>query len=211
MLKVIFFDLDDTLYPRRDGLMKQIGERIQRFAETRFNLTAAQAQAQRKHWRETHGTALRGMTEEGRDFDVEDFFSFVHDVPLDHVQPDPRVREMLLGLNLRRAILTNADDKHAARILKHLGIEDCFEKIIDVKALELVNKPHREAYERALGMMGVSAHEAVFVEDTPVNTRTARAMGMLTILVDCPPSADADWFISDVWQVGDVIKTFVQV
>ena len=59
-------------------------------------------------------------------------------------------------------------------------------------------------------MMNAVATECAFVEDTPVNTRTAKAMGMTTILVDCPPSDDAHWFIGDVWQVGDVIRTFVQ-
>lgn len=210
MLTTIFFDLDDTLYPRRDGLMQQVGARIQSFAETRFGMSAPQASAQRKRWREKYGTALRGMTEEGYAFDLEDFFSYVHDVPLDHVKPDPRVREMLLGLPLRRAILTNADDKHAARILSHLGIADCFERVIHIKSLGLINKPHPEAYEKALAMLGVTAKESALVEDSAVNTRTAKALGMTTILVDCPPSGDADWFISEVWQVGDILKTFVQ-
>ena len=210
MLKALLFDLDDTLYPRRDGLMTQIGARIQLFAETRFGMSAVQAQDQRRVWREKYGTALRGMTEEGFSFDVEDFFAYVHDVSVDHVQPDPRVREMLQGLNLRRAVLTNADDRHANRILAHLGIADCFERVIDIKALGLVNKPHKQSYLRALGILNLEANETVFVEDTPVNTRSAKDMGMTTILVDCPPSTDADWFVSEVWQVGDIIRTFLQ-
>ena len=57
---------------------------------------------------------------------------------------------MLERLELRKIIFTNADAKHARRVLSRLGIMRHFESIIDIHLLEFVNKPDRRAYLRAL-------------------------------------------------------------
>lgn len=210
-LTTIFFDLDDTLYPRGSQVMYRIGQRIQLFIEQTLNVSAERAKEIRFHWRDKYGTALRGMTEEKVAFDREDFFNFVHDIELDGVlYPDPTVRQMLLALPLRRAILTNANQEHARRILNHMRIADCFERIVDIRAMEHMNKPFAGSYQIACGLMGIAPSDAILVEDTPVNTKAAMALGMKTILVDCPPSDDADIFVPHVRDVGEVVaRTFL--
>lgn len=42
------------------------------------------------------------------------------------IQPDPQLREMLLSIDMPKYVFTNADQRHAAICLHHLGIEDCF-------------------------------------------------------------------------------------
>ena len=120
--------------------------------------------------------------------------------------PDYSVRQMLANMPMRKAVLTNSNVEHAERVLNHLKIQDCFEKIIDIKALNFVNKPCPTAYELALNMMGgIAPNKAMLVEDSAANTRTAKAMGMTTVLVDCPPSNDADHFVDHVNQVHHLI------
>lgn len=199
----IFFDLDDTLYPRGSQVMFRIGERIQLFIEQTLEVSPERAKEIRFYWRDTYGTALRGMTEEKVTFDREHFFNFVHDIKLDGVlYPDPAVRKMLLALPYRRAVLTNANVEHAQRILAHLQLSDCFERIVDIRAMKYVNKPYDDSYQTACALMNCAPTEAILVEDMPVNTRAAMALGMKTILVDCPPSNDAHFFVPHVKDVG---------
>ncbi len=206
MFEVVFFDLDDTLYPKSSGFMQQISINISRWVTEVLGYPPDQAQAIRKRWRDQYGTALRGMMEEKVPFDQDEFFRFVHDFPLDSMIPDYSVRQMLINMPMRKAVLTNSNIEHAERVLHHLKIHDCFEKIIDIKALNFVNKPWPTAYELALNMMGgIAPNKAMLVEDSAANTRTAKAMGMTTVLVDCPPSNDADHFVDHVNQVHHLI------
>jgi putative hydrolase of the HAD superfamily len=207
MYKLILFDLDETLYPRSSSLMPIIAQRIERYVIERAGVPPTQADELRRHWRRTYGTALRGMIEEKYPIDVDDYLHYVHDIPLDGlIEVQPEVRQMLLDIPLRRAVLTNSDVQHATHVLTHVNLLDCFERIIDIRALNFINKPNPQAYRMALELLGVGAEETIFVEDTPINTRPAKALGMKTILVDCPPTNDADFSVASVLDVGKILS-----
>lgn len=212
VLKLILFDLDETLYPRSANLMHEISARINQYLVDKMGVPADQAAALRTHFRGTYGTALRGLIEEGYVLDVEDYFQYVHDIELHgRIDPDPELRRMLLNLPLRRAVLTNSNIEHAERILNHMAIRDCFEAVIDIKALNFKNKPAPESYALAMALLGVQAREVIFVEDSPMNTVTAKALGMTTVLVDCPPSDEADYFVSSVMDVGPLVEQLMRI
>jgi putative hydrolase of the HAD superfamily len=212
MLKVILFDLDETLYPRASSLMNVIGKRIEHYVTDVIGVDPEQAEELRRRWRRTYGTALRGMMEEGWAVDVDDYLRYVHDVPLEgYIKPQPEVRAMLLNLPLRRAVLTNSNIEHAGRVLEHINLFDCFERVIDLRTLNFLNKPDPKAYQVALNLMGVQADEVLFVEDTPINTRPAKALGIHTILVDCPPTDDADYCVPTVMHVADIVANLLKV
>ena len=58
--------------------------------------------------------------------------------------------------------------------------------------------------------MGVQPNEVIFIEDTPINTKPAKAMGMTTILVDHPPTEDADFCVPLLMDVQPVIEQLIQ-
>jgi len=206
MYKLILFDLDETLYPRSAKLMETITGRINQYIADKFGVPIEQAGELRRRFRNLYGTALRGMMEEGYPINIDDYFAYVHDIELDGVlTADPQLRAMLMSIPLRRAVLTNSNIEHALRILQHMDIYDCFERVIDIRALSFRNKPDPLAYRLALDMLRVEPHEVIFVEDTPVNTRAARAIGMTTILIECPPSDAADYFLDRVLDVGPLV------
>ena len=93
--------------------------------------------------------------------------------------------------------------------MKHLQIDDCFERIVDIRALNFMGKPDVTAYERTLAMFGVQPHEVIFVEDTPINTKPAKALGITTIVIDCPPSEDADYAVDTLLEVGPIIDALL--
>jgi putative hydrolase of the HAD superfamily len=209
-LKLVLFDLDETLYPRSATLMDQISARITQYLIEKAGVPAENATALRTRFRGTYGTALRGLMEEGYTIDIDDYFQYVHDIELNgRIDADPKLRAMLLDLPLRRAVLTNSNIEHAERILRHMDIFDCFEMVIDIRALGYMNKPAREAYDKAMAMLGVQPAEVIFVEDTPMNTRPAREMGMITVLIDCPLSDDADYFLDNVMEIGPLVGSLV--
>lgn len=211
MLKVALFDLDETLYPRASSLMTVIGKRIEHYVKGVINIPPDQAEELRRRWRRTYGTALRGMLEEGWSVDVDDYLRYVHDVPLDGIiSPQPEVRAMLLNLPVRRAVLTNSNIEHAARVLKHIDLTDCFERIIDLRSLKFLNKPDPKAYEMTLALLGVNPEEVLFVEDTALNTRPAKAMGMHTVLVDSPPTDAADFCVPSILDVADIVQQLLK-
>lgn len=212
MHTLILFDLDETLYPRSAGLMDAITERINRYIARTFGVPIERAVELRQHFRGKYGTALRGMMEEGYPVDIDEYFDYVHDIALDgRLSPDPQLRAMLLSIPLRRAVLTNSNIEHAARILRHMGIDDCFERVIDIRALSFRNKPDPLSYQIALEMLRVTPREVIFVEDTPVNARAARAIGMTTILIECPPSDAADYFLDNILDVGPLVASLLNV
>lgn len=208
--KLLLFDLDDTLYPRSSGVMNGISDRITRYLIEHMGVPEAKAQDVRKHFRGTYGTALRGLMEEGYPINLDHYLEYVHNLELQGLlSPDDKVREMLLRMPLRRGILTNSNIEHAERILKHLEIFDCFERIVDIRALEFLGKPHVSAYERTLAMFGVQASETIFVEDSPPNTKPAKELGMTTILIDCPPTEDADYVVETLLEIEPVVMKLV--
>jgi putative hydrolase of the HAD superfamily len=212
--KLILFDMDETLYPRNTTLMPQVTQRIMQFMVDKVGMTPEQSASQRRAYRERYGTALRGLMEDGHlpsQASVDEYLDYVHDIPLEGVlMPDPAVREMLLKLPLRRGVLTSSNIEQAERVLRYLNIHDCFEHVIDIRAVNFVNKPHPQAYEIALNRFGVKPQETIFVEDMAMNTKPAKAMGLTTILVDHAPTEDADFVVPTVLDVADVVTQLMK-
>jgi len=182
-LRYALFDLDNTIYPPDSGLWEAIGERINLYMVRRLGLDPREAGARRESYLAAFGTTLNGLRRE-YGIDALDFLEFVHDLPLEHyLRHDAELDAMLSRLPLAKAILTNADAPHARRVLARLGVARHFDRIIDIHALEFVNKPDRGAYLRALELLGARPEECIFLEDSPRNLLPARELGMHTVLV----------------------------
>jgi putative hydrolase of the HAD superfamily len=145
-LRYLILDLDDTLYPRRSGVMDLVNQRIGRYMVERLGFPPEQAEALRQRYYAQYGTTLRGLMEEYH-IDPEDYLAYVHDVPLeDYLQPDPALDAMLARIPLTKVIFTNASEEHARRVLERLGVARHFPIILDVRRLDYCNKPDPEAY-----------------------------------------------------------------
>jgi len=76
----------------------------------------------------------------------------------------------------KTGILSNAWPDAREAVKAHVNGE-AFDVIV-ISGEEGVEKPDPEIYRRALGRLNVSAPEAVFVDDMPVNVEAARGLGM---------------------------------
>ncbi len=180
----IFFDLDDTLYESQTGLWEGIRKRISLFMYERLGLPWDEIDLLRRDYFQIYGTTLRGL-QRHHNVDADEFLAYVHDLPLaQFLKPDPRVRELLLGLPQQKWVFTNADANHARRVLEQLEITDCFDGIVDLRAMQFACKPERIAYERALDLAGNPAPEAcVMLDDTIGNLEAANQIGFTTIWI----------------------------
>jgi putative hydrolase of the HAD superfamily len=181
----IFFDLDDTLYASSNGLWEAIRDRMGAYMVERLDLPRDKVPALRRSYYETYGTTLRGL-QRHHQVDPDDYLNYVHDLPLErYLEPAPELRAMILGLPQKRWIFTNADADHARRVLKILELTDCFDGIIDVRAIEFACKPERIAYQRALALAGSPPpNECVMLDDSAHNLAGAHEMGLTTVLVN---------------------------
>lgn len=183
-LTTFFIDLDDTIYPHSSGVWPRIRNRIDQYLLEVMQFDPLEAGNLRRAMVERYGTTLRGLQTIYK-VDEEAYLSYVHDVPVeDLLHPDESLREMLAGIPQRKLIFTNADLKHARRVLAALGLAGCFEDIIDIQRLAPHCKPMPEAYRIALEIAGEDdPRRCLLVDDMQANLETARALGMRTILV----------------------------
>lgn len=183
--RVVFLDLDDTMYPSTSGLWEAIGERINLFLLDHMALDPATVSDVRDRYLLEYGTTLNGLMAEYH-IDPDEYLLFVHDVPVEElIQPDPLLGQMLDKVHQKRVIFTNSYRPHVERVLRRLGVESQIDQVIDIIALGFVNKPKPEAYPLALKMVGETEPAAcVFVDDRALNLSPAISMGMRPILVD---------------------------
>jgi pyrimidine 5'-nucleotidase len=188
----IFFDLDDTLYPPENGVWAAIRERMNLYMLEQLHLPAEDIPVLRRQYYEAYGTTLRGL-QLHNSVDANDFLAYVHDLPIRQmVVPDAALREMIVSLPQHKYIFTNADAAHARRILDALGMQDCFDGIIDLNALDFACKPQPDAYQIALNLAGETLPQrCVYLDDAVRNLAPAREQGIFTILVGQEQPHDA--------------------
>ena len=182
--KTLFIDLDDTLYPPSTGIGGAIGDRIDLYMVEKLKLPPEQVPELRRRLFRTYGTTLRGL-EITLHIDPVDYLDFVHDVPVAQIlQPDEKLHEVLSSLPQRKVILTNADQKHALRVLTALQITDCFDQIINILDISPYCKPQPDAFESALRLAGeCNAGQCVLVDDGLQNLAAAHMLGFHAIRV----------------------------
>jgi len=189
----IFFDLDDTIYSSDNGLWNVIRTRMSQYMVEKLGLHEEEVSTLRRKYYITYGTTLRGL-QTHYDVDADDYLDYVHDINLQkYLRPLPGLREMVISLPQTRWIFTNADAKHATRVLDVMQLSGCFQGIIDVKAIQFACKPEQVAYQRALALAGdPDPQQCVLLDDSPTNLLPARQLGFTTILINQNGDAHPD-------------------
>jgi len=179
----IFFDLDDTLYPSSCGIWKLIKDRMNLYMHQRLSIEWDKIPSLREKLFHEYGTTLRGLQENYK-IDTKEYLSFVHDIPVqEYLKPNDALKQMLEELPFRKLIFTNADANHAQRVLISLGLQNCFEQIVDINAVNPYCKPMQPALKIALDLSGeTEPSNCILVDDQPKTTHAGREFGFYTIL-----------------------------
>ncbi len=198
-MEVLLFDLDNTLYPPERELFNLIDVRINRFMTDQVGIPAAAVDGLRREYWAAYGVTLQGLIRHHA-VDPEDYLHYVHDVDVSsRLSPDPQLRAMLGALPQRKAVFTNGSSCHAERVLDALGVADQFEWVFDIRVANYLPKPCLEPYQAVLAGLGIAADDCTMIEDSPDNLRTAKQLGMTTVLVGAGPTpAFVDLHLPDV-------------
>ncbi|XP_023528624.1 suppressor of disruption of TFIIS-like [Cucurbita pepo subsp. pepo] len=137
----LLFDLDDTLYPLSSGIAASCLQNIKDYMVEKLGIEQSKLPDLCNLLYKNYGTTMAGLRAIGYDFDYDEYHNFVHGrLPYDNIKPDPVLRSLLLSLPYKKVIFTNADKIHAVKVLKKLGLEDCFQWIICFETLNSTNK-----------------------------------------------------------------------
>mmetsp|Transcript_110528 Transcript_110528/g.293623 ORF Transcript_110528/g.293623 Transcript_110528/m.293623 type:complete len:238 (-) Transcript_110528:78-791(-) len=226
-IEYVFFDLDDCLYKNNWRTAKLLTEKINAFCMDVLGLPDGKAYELYKRY----GTALRGLVEESLmdESRVPEFLIWVHDVPLDDIEPDAKLRDLLGTVPYPRWIFTASCKEHAGRCLDRLGIADLFQGVISASSRAMtekvgyVTKHDPRCFSAAMDFAGVPEEKAsccIFLDDSPANLKTAKALGWRTVLVglharetgekiECP---HADYAVDTIHEVREALpELFVAV
>jgi pyrimidine 5'-nucleotidase len=203
----LFFDLDATLYPASNGLWDQIRIRIFRYMREEVGIPEQDIPSTRDHYWKTYGTTLEGLRIHHQ-VKPDHYLAYVHDIPLEeYLNPDPELLSTLVDLPQQLWVFTNADRNHAKRVLRTLKVEDCFNGIVDLFALEFQVKPKPASYQIAMKLAGEDdPSRCMMFDDLLHNLLPAKQMGFTTVLVGKDGSPDGiDYCLDTIHQIREMI------
>lgn len=176
------FDLDNTLYPPSMRLFDQIEARMTRFVMEMLRVTHAEAdQLRHQYWRD-HGTTLAGLMRM-HDLDPGPYLEAVHDISLDHMEPDAGLKAAICALPGRKIVYTNGSAPYAERVIAVRGLSGAFDAVYGVEHAGYRPKPEAEAFQAILARDSSRPNFAAMFEDEPRNLAAPHAMGMRTVHV----------------------------
>ena len=195
---VLFFDIDNCLYPRSLRIHDLMAQLIDRYFVTHLSLsTEAAIDLHRRYYRD-YGLAISGLVKHHQ-VDPLAYNREVDDaLPLEGlIKRDERLRTLLAGVDRTKCklwLFTNAHFTHAQRVVRLLDIAEFFEGMTycDYAAKSLVAKPHAEMFDKAESESGLvfakgtqgkgQRHDrCLFVDDSALNCRAARERGWTVV------------------------------
>jgi putative hydrolase of the HAD superfamily len=176
------FDLDNTLYPPQARLFDQIETRMTAYVMEALRIGRDEADRLRHaYWRE-HGTTLAGLMQR-HDIEPGPYLRAVHDISLEHLEPDPSLAAAIRALPGRKIVYTNGAGDYAERVVARRGLGDAFDAVYGVEHAAYRPKPEAGAFAAVLARDASAAESAAMFEDDPRNLEAPHRMGMRTVHV----------------------------
>jgi putative hydrolase of the HAD superfamily len=203
-LRYALFDLDNTLYPKNSGVMEEVSRRICAYMAARLGMDEATINELRPRYWKRYGTTMRGLLVEYH-IDPDEYLWYVHDFAMTGFMTlNEELDRALASVPWYKAVFTNSSRHHAEQVLAAIGVRQQFQRIMDIKDTGYIGKPDVRAYQHVLDALGATAPECVIIEDSEVNLRPAKALGMTTVLVGSDECADSADFV--VGRIEDIAK-----
>ncbi len=182
-LKAILFDLDNTLYPAECDLFSLIDVRINRYMKDVVAIDHGDIDGLRRRYWKDYGTTLQGLILHHQ-VDPEDYLDYVHAVDVgSRISSDKCLQQAIAGIGIPSYVFTNGSRCHVDRVVTALGLNGLFADVFDIRIDNYQPKPHPGPYQAVLSRLKLSGDQCVMVEDQPQNLKTAKDLGMKTILV----------------------------
>jgi putative hydrolase of the HAD superfamily len=184
------FDLDNTLHDTSHAIFPAIDRNMTAAVCEALSVDDAQADHLRQlYWRRYGATVIGMMRHHG--VRADSFLARCHELDIPSLlRSEPGLPVKLRRLPGRKVLLTNAPYEYARLVLKHLGILAQFDSLWAIEHMQWHGqyrpKPAPALLRYVLAREGVAPHQATLVEDTLVNLRAARQVGLRTVHVYHP-------------------------
>lgn len=187
------FDLDNTLHNASHAIFPAIHGNMQAYMAQVMGDGVNPADPERVaaarllYWRR-YGATLLGMVRHHA-VNAADFLHAAHqfdNLPA-MIRAERGLGNLLKRLPGRKILLTNAPRRYSRQVVRHLGLQRHFDRHIAIESMQvhgkLCPKPSRPMLRRLLAREGVRAGRCILVEDTAVNLKAAKTLGLHTVLV----------------------------
>ena len=213
-IKAVIFDLDGTLLDTEKLLFRYWREAAARYG---YNMSPEQALTLRSL---THRLVQPLFTEWfGEGCDYRELRAMRLKLMQEHidkygVEKKKGASELLgfLGKNgYMRAVATATDEERAGNLLRKVGLDGCFDRIICASMVEW-GKPKPDIYIFAAEQLGLKPDECIAVEDSPNGVISAHDAGCFTIMVPdlTEPDEELKKYISavcgDLSEIAELLK-----
>jgi putative hydrolase of the HAD superfamily len=178
------FDLDNTLHDARTHVFPHIDRSMNAYLQAALGLDEAAAGDLRRHYWQRYGATLIGLMRH-HGTDPAHFLRETHCVPdlARMIRKEPGLRSALKRLRGRRVVFSNAPVTYVRLVLKALKIADLFDDVFSIEHTRFRPKPDAYGFLRLMRKNRLSPGRCIMVEDTLVNLRTAKKLGMRTVWV----------------------------
>ncbi len=182
--RVWLFDLDNTLHDAGPHIFPFISRSMGEYVAQKVGLDETAARQLRDHYWRRYGATLTGMVRH-HGVDPRHFLAETHNFPdlQRMVVYQPALRHILKRLPGRKIIFSNAPQRYVETVLELIGIRQLIDSVWTIERLRFAPKPHGGAFSRLLHAERLNPHRCIFVEDTAINLRAAKRLGMTTVLV----------------------------
>ena len=179
-IKNFIFDCDGVLYDDLEGVFGQVSKRMTEYISQKLDLSLEKAKELQTNYFHKYNTSLNGLMIH-HDINPQEFLKYVHDINLDFLKKDLKLRKELIELKTKKFVFTNGSHEHASNITKTLGISDLFDGFFDITDCNFVPKPSIEPYKKLIDKFNIKPSETVFIEDIAINLEPAKKLGMKTV------------------------------
>ncbi len=182
--RVWVFDLDNTLHNASPHIFPHINSAMNAYLQKHLGLDEAAAGELRRHYWLRYGATLTGLMRHHAT-DPQHFLRATHDFPdlAQQLVREPGLHATLRRLPGRKLVFSNAPAHYAAAVLNALGIADLFDDVFAIEHSGYRPKPDSCGFLRLFRRNRVRADRCIMVEDTLVNLKTAKKLGMATVWV----------------------------
>ena len=186
--KLWFIDLDDTLFEASGGMLHAIHLRMNDFISKRLGLDWEAAGRLRTAYWAQYGATFLGL-EKHHGIAPKEFFDATHRFDLSEEVPEDfsraKLRDSLKALNGKRVLVTNGPECYIKALLPLLGIADLFDAVVSADDMRVMGtwrcKPDETLFASLTARFKARPEQCAFIEDSPVNLKTAKKLGMLTV------------------------------
>ena len=193
-VRAILFDMDGVLF---DSMKNHAEAWVRAMKEN--NLIMSREDVYMNEGRTGEGTidifAREQWGRDATDEEKEYIYKVKSDIfnTLPHVEPIEGALELLQavkGMGVERVIVTGSGQKSLLERLEK-NFPGIFKAELMVTAFDVKHgKPHPEPYLMGLEKAGISAEEAMVVENAPLGVQSAKGAGIFTIAVNTGPLPD---------------------